>query len=296
MKLVMKNENIIEIDEQSFVEKVIDASQNSLILVDFWAPWCGPCKQLTPILSEIANENKDKFVLAKINIDENQQIAAQLRIQSIPTVFAFLDKKIADAFQGVLPKQKIIEFIEKSLGESLGSDNSEDLDEVKKLIENEQFEQAIDLLDNFLIKKSDNIDALSLYIECLSSLSRFEEAKNFIKALSKEIKNDAKIIASISLLELSQKNNESNSSLEELNTNYSKDPQNVSIVIDIGEKYFAEKKFDEAFDFLLQKYSTFKSDQQKKIKETLLKFFNMLGNDNDYTKKYRKKLSSIMFS
>lgn len=296
MKLVMKNENIIEIDEQSFVEKVIDASQNSLILVDFWAPWCGPCKQLTPILSEIANENKDKFVLAKINIDENQQIAAQLRIQSIPTVFAFLDKKIADAFQGVLPKQKIIEFIEKSLGESLGSDNSEDLNEVRKLIENEQFEQAIDLLDNFLIKKSDNIDALSLYIECLSSLSRFEEAKNFIKALSKEIKNDAKIIASISLLELSQKNNESNSSLEELNTNYSKDPQNVSIVIDIGEKYFAEKKFDEAFDFLLQKYSTVKSDQQKKIKETLLKFFNMLGNDNDYTKKYRKKFSSIMFS
>ena len=94
MKLVMKNENIIEIDEQSFVEKVIDASQNSLILVDFWAPWCGPCKQLTPILSEIANENKDKFVLAKINIDENQQIAAQLRIQSIPTVFAFLDKNV----------------------------------------------------------------------------------------------------------------------------------------------------------------------------------------------------------
>ena len=296
MKLVMKNENIIEIDEQSFVEKVIDASQNSLILVDFWAPWCGPCKQLTPILSEIANENKDKFVLAKINIDENQQIAAQLRIQLIPTVFAFLDKKIADAFQGVLPKQKIIEFIEKSLGESLGSDNSEDLDEVRKLIENEQFEQAIDLLDNFLIKKSDNIDALSLYIECLSSLSRFEEAKNFIKALSKEIKNDAKIIASISLLELSQKNDESNSSLEELNINHSKDPQNVDIVIDIGEKYFAEKKFDEAFDFLLQKYSTVKSDQQKKIKETLLKFFNMLGNDNDYTKKYRKKFSSIMFS
>ena len=97
-------------------------------------------------------------------------------------------------------------------------------------------------------------------------------------------------------MELSQKNDESNSSLEELNINHSKDPQNVDIVIDIGEKYFAEKKFDEAFDFLLQKYSTVKSDQQKKIKETLLKFFNMLGNDNDYTKKYRKKFSSIMFS
>ena len=128
MKLVMKNENIIEIDEQSFVEKVIDASQNSLILVDFWAPWCGPCKQLTPILSEIANENKDKFVLAKINIDENQQIAAQLRIQSIPTVFAFLDKKI-DFLDILVLVEEALEYVSKSLG-NMDLNNNDNLDNI----------------------------------------------------------------------------------------------------------------------------------------------------------------------
>ena len=93
-------------------------------MVDFWAPWCGPCKQLSPLLEEIANESKGKILIAKVNIDENQQIAAQLRIQSIPMVFAFKNKQIVDGFQGLIPKQKIIEFINKNLGEELGEDFS----------------------------------------------------------------------------------------------------------------------------------------------------------------------------
>ena len=93
--------------------KVIEASESKLIVVDFWAPWCGPCKQLTPILEKIISKSGDKVTLVKINIDENQQIAAQLRIQSIPTVYAFKDKQIVNAFQGVIPENQIIEFIRK---------------------------------------------------------------------------------------------------------------------------------------------------------------------------------------
>ncbi len=288
--------NIIDVDEQNFVEKVINASETKLILADFWAPWCGPCKQLTPVLSEIANENKEKLVLAKINIDENQQIAAQLRIQSIPTVFAFFNKKIANAFQGVLPKEKIKEFIEKSLGESLDADDSEELNEIKKLIENEEFEKAVNALDEFLSDKTDNAEALSMYITCLSGLSRFKEAQEFIAGLSKEIKNDPMIVSATSLLELSKKNNENDTSLEQLNNSHKKDPKNIDLVIEIGEKYFAEKNIDGAFNFLLQNYPKFKNNDQKKIKEALLSFFNVLGNDNEFTKKYRKILSSIIFS
>ncbi|PPR48378.1 MAG: hypothetical protein CFH18_00065, partial [Alphaproteobacteria bacterium MarineAlpha5_Bin8] len=190
----------------------------------------------------------------------------------------------------------IIEFIEKNLGSSLVEDNSKDLDEINKLIKNEEFEKAIGVLDEFLIEKSDNVEALSMYIECLSNLSRFEEAENFINSLSDEIKKESKLMSSISILELNKKNETSASTLEQLNANHSKDPENIDIIIEIAEKYFAEKKFDSAFDFLIKKYPIFKNNKQKKIKESLVNFFNLLGNNNEYTKKYRKIFSSIMFS
>ena len=105
-------ENIYDVSETDFNEKVIEASDNKLIVVDFWAPWCGPCKQLTPILEKVVTGLEDKIVLAKINIDENQQIAAQLRIQSIPAVFAFKNKQVVNAFQGVIPEKEIFKFLE----------------------------------------------------------------------------------------------------------------------------------------------------------------------------------------
>ena len=100
-----------DVGENEFENSVLEESANKLVIVDFWAPWCGPCKQLTPILEKIISSSPDKIILAKINIDENQQIAAQLRIQSIPAVFAFKDKQLVNAFQGVIPEKEIITFL-----------------------------------------------------------------------------------------------------------------------------------------------------------------------------------------
>ena len=106
-----ENTNIIDITEADFNDQVVKASENKLVVVDFWAPWCGPCKQLTPILEKIISKSGDKVTLVKINIDENQQIAAQLRIQSIPSVYAFKDKQVVNAFQGVIPENQIMNLL-----------------------------------------------------------------------------------------------------------------------------------------------------------------------------------------
>ena len=287
--------NILDVDEKSFQNTVIEASDKKLILADFWAPWCEPCKQLTPILLNIAQENIDKITLVKINIDENQQLAAQLRIQSIPTVFAFYKKQIVDAFQGVLTKDKIIQFIEKVLGESLSEDFTEYFEKITDLINKEKIEDAKLSLEEFLVDHSDNVLGISNYIGCLGKLSNFEEAESFIQGLEDKIKKDPKIISSITKLELN-KNKNTGPSIEELLINYGKNPQSIDIALSLSEKYFAEEKFNEAFDLLIKEYLKYKNNKQKQIKKTLLKFFEALGNENEYTKIYRKKFSSIMFS
>ena len=182
-----ENTNIIDVTEAEFNDQVIEASERKLIVVDFWAPWCGPCKQLTPILEKIISKSEDKITLVKINIDENQQIAAQLRIQSIPTVYAFKDKQIVNAFQGVIPEGQIIEFIEKCLGSKINEDFTEFYNEIESAMAENKFEETKDTLLEFISKNSDEIKGICFYLECLIELKQFEEVEMFISSLEKDV-------------------------------------------------------------------------------------------------------------
>ena len=290
-----ENINIFEVDEKNFQTEVIDASDNGLILVDFWAPWCEPCKQLTPILTEIANENNGGVKVAKINIDENQQIAGQLKIQSIPAVFAVYKKKIVDAFQGVLPKEKIIQFIEKNLGEKITEDFSEFFNGIKKLNDEKNYNEVKNSLESFLAENSENVEAISFYIDCLVNLVDFKNVNIFIESLSENTKKDPIIISSLAKLEIIKKNTDE-SPIDDLLKELKKSPKKIETIVKISEKYFSNNDYEKAFEILLESFQTSKKENKKIIKETLLKFFEALGNTNEHTKHYRKKLSSIMFA
>ena len=286
-----ENKNIYDVNEADFEEKVLIASKTSLILVDFWAPWCGPCKQLTPVLEKITKNANGKIKLVKINIDENQQISSQLRIKSVPAVFAFKDGAPIDAFQGVIPENKIIEFIEKSLGEKIIKDHSDFYQLIDDNFESENFIIAIDLLGEFMVENPDQIKGKSLYIETLTSLKKFDEAELFYKSLDKDSAKNQLVVSAYQKL-LIKIRNSNGPSLESLKSEHLKQPKDLKKILNLADKYFAENQLDESFQLLLDKYTT----NKEKIKSKMLEFFEILGNENDKTHEYRKKLSSILFS
>ncbi len=286
-----ENSNIIDVSETEFNDKVIEASESKLIVVDFWAPWCGPCKQLTPILEKIISKSVDKITLVKINIDENQQIAAQLRIQSIPTVYAFKDKQIVNAFQGVIPEGQIIEFIEKCLGSKINEDFTEFYDEIESAMAENKYEETKDTLLEFISKNSDEIKGICFYLECLIELKQFEEVEVFINSLEKDVQEMDELKQVLKKMEI-VKNNSSGPNINELLDKLENEPGNIDLILEISDKYFSKKEYENGMDLLLKNYPKNKDS----IKNKMVEFFGVLGNTHKVTIHYRKKLSQLMFS
>jgi len=286
-----QNSNIIDVTETEFNDQVIEASESKLIVVDFWAPWCGPCKQLTPILEKIISKSEDKITLVKINIDENQQIAAQLRIQSIPTVYAFKDKQIVNAFQGVIPEGQIIEFIEKCLGSKINEDFTEFYNEIESAMAENKYEETKDTLLEFISKNSDEIKGICFYLECLIELKQFEEVEVFISSLEKDVQEKDELKQVLKKMEI-VKNNSSGPNINELLDKLENEPNNIDLILEISDKYFSMKEYENGMDLLLKNYPKNKDS----IKNKMVEFFGVLGNTDQVTIQYRKKLSQLMFS
>jgi putative thioredoxin len=287
----MENNNIIDVNEVDFETKVLEESSKRLVVVDFWAPWCGPCKQLTPILEKIISSSPDKVVLAKINIDENQQIAAQLRIQSIPAVFVFKDKQPVDAFQGVIPETEIIKFLEKSLGEKLTNDFGDFYNKIKILFDEKKFLEAKDLLESFIAENPQEVDGLCMFLESLIGLNEISLAEDFLRSLSDEVIKIEKVNKIKDRILLIKKTDKG-PSLEKLTKDLENAPNNLDVVFKITDTHFANNNFESCFDMLLNYYPK----NKEKIKTKMLGYFDVLGFENETATLYRKKLSSIMFS
>ena len=287
----MNSINIIDVKEIDFEQKVIEASDEKLVVVDFWAPWCGPCKQLTPILEKIISGAPDKILLAKINIDENQQIAAQLRIQSIPTVYAFKEKQVVNAFQGVIPETKIVEFLEKSLGEKLDNNFDDFYSQVKSFFDNKDYSSAKELLEDFISKNSKEVKALCMYLESLIGLNKTQEANDFLESIDEELVKKEEIQKIIKRIDLVKQSNEG-PSIEKLYDDLNKNPSDLALILKLADAHFGINEFDKSFELLLEHFPK----NKEKIKSKILSFCDVLGFEHQAATKYRKKLSSLLFS
>ena len=283
---------VIEINQDQFVEQVIEKSKTTPVLVDFWAPWCGPCKQLTPILEKLVNKKNGKVILAKINVDENQGIASQLRVQSIPAVFAFSDGQPVDGFMGAKTEPEVEKFFD-TLIKKFSKNNSNVSEEYEILLSEGRFEQ-VKLASEELIKSSPSPENYSLLIGSIIGLGDFDGVEQIIENLSPEILKNNAVKGAISSYEL-LKNNDVKDSKKEILDKIQKNPTDLDSKMNYSKILFKENNFSECIDVLLEMFRKDKEWKDGYAKKQLLLIFDHLGSENELSKKGRRALTSLIF-
>ena len=284
---------IIDINQDQFVEEVVEKSKTTPVIVDFWAPWCGPCKQLTPILENLVNKKNGKVILAKINVDENQGIAGQLNIQSIPTVYGFVDGKPVDAFQGAQPESKIEIMIDKLIDLVPGNEVPKLLAEADTLFKDQKFEEAQTVYETLVGMDPGNPKVISGLLRCLVQLKKYDDAKEMIESLDDEtLRNEeiAKINKLISTLGAGE-----NGDLEELKSVVNNEPNNKDKRFELANNYLSANETELGFNELLIIFEQDSKWNEEAAKKKLLEYFDLLGFNDPNVLEARKKLSSLMF-
>jgi putative thioredoxin len=284
---------VIDINQDQFVEEVIEKSKTTPVIVDFWAPWCGPCKQLTPILENLVNKKNGKVILAKINVDENQGIAGQLNIQSIPTVYGFVDGKPVDAFQGAQPESKIEIMIDKLIDAAPGNEVPKLLEEADGLFKDQKFEEAQTIYETLVGMDPGNPKVISGLLRCLVQLKKYDDAKEMIASLDDAtLKNEE--ITKINKL-ISTLGADGSSDLEELKSVVSNDPNNKEKRFELAQNYLSANETELGFNELLIIFEQDSKWKDEAAKKKLLEYFDLLGFNDPNVLEARKKLSSLMF-
>ena len=294
-----KNSVIIEVITENFMTDVIEQSKETPVIVDFWAPWCEPCKQLTPIIEKIIKEKNGKVVLAKMNIDESPEVAQQLKIQSIPAVMAFNDGQPIDGFIGVQSEKSIIEFVNKISSLKNSSTIDENILAGKKYMDENDIETAALVFSEILKIEPDNISAKSLLARCLIKSDQLDDAEKIIDSLPVDAENNQDYISARSELEIfkNAKNNPiSDKEEEELRNNIYKEPENYQLKLDLSKILIAKGENEEAINQLLEIIEVNPKWNDGEARKQLIEIFNILGNENILVTEGRKKLSSMLFS
>ncbi|MGE0743871.1 MAG: thioredoxin [Rhodospirillales bacterium] len=290
---------VIESNTAKFMTDVIEASMAAPVIVDFWAPWCGPCKQLGPILEKVVGESKGAVRMVKINVDENQDLAAQLRIQSIPMVYAFSKGRPVDGFQGALPESQVRTFVErliKTTGATRTDPIQDALDEAAEQMEAGQIDVAIEIYQQVLEHEADNLTARAGLARGLIEQKELEGAREVLAGVPEDKREEAAVAAALAALELAEKSSSAVADLSGLIAAVTEDPANHQARYDLALALYGNGEPDAAIDHLVEIVKRDKAWNDQAARKQLLQFFEARGATDPVTVAGRRKLSAVLFS
>jgi putative thioredoxin len=292
---------IVDGDQKTFMQDVVEASRQVPVLVDFWATWCGPCKQLTPTLEKLVRAAGGRLKLVKIDIDQNRSLVAQLSqlglpLQSVPTVAAFWQGQIADLFQGALPESEIKRFAEGLLKLAGGSMPSADLlAEAKAALEEGDAERAGALFSTLIQQEPENADAWGGLIRALMALGHEDEAREALAQVPAKLADHGEIAGARSALTLAEEGRKAKSQMQDLQARVAADANDFQARYDLATALNATDQREQAADALLDIVRRNRAWNDDAARLQLLKFFEAWGFDDAATMAARRKLSAILF-
>jgi putative thioredoxin len=279
----------------AFMKDVIEASKTALVLVDFWAEWCGPCKQLTPIIEKVVRSYDGKVRLVKMNIDQHPSIAGQLRVQSIPTVYAFRDGRPLDMFNGALPEGQIRQFIDRLVAEDVGADLEQAITAGNQAIDAGDLQGAAEIFAAVLQEDQQNVGALAGLARCYMKSGDVARAEQTIALVPPDKQNAAAVASVRAAIDLARQASKAGD-IAPLKAKVDAHPADHQARIDYAMALAAGGNKEDAVTQLLESIRKDRKWNEEAARKQLVKFFDAWGPKDAATLDGRRRLSSVLFA
>jgi len=287
---------VFEASQSDFAERVIKPSHETPVIVDFWAPWCEPCKTLMPAMEKAVRAKKGAVKLAKVNVDQNQALAQQLQIQSIPAVFAFYKGRPVDGFMGAVPESQLKTFVDRVAGAAGPSEEEQLLSMGKEALKEGNLQTAAQAFSRVLQADPENIEAAAGMARCFLEAGQPDDARALLDELPEEARDHPEIASVLGAIALKARAAEAAGQIGELRQRVEQNPADHQARIELAAALAAVDERDEAVDVLIGSIKLDRNWNDDAARKELIGLFEAFGATDPATLKGRRKLSSVLFS